>query len=214
MNLERTLLGGFVISALAIGCGSDSKGNGNESSSSNLAACGSNNPTGDCATCAQTKCGAALTKCFGENYSGGICADYVACASKAADPCKPQGCASPSGDCLACITNDLSGCELENCHAECVGGGGPPGGGGSNVGGFGGSSMGGFGGSGAFGGSSIGGTGNIGNTGGPNCATLSACCGRITNPDIRSGCEDSYSQAAGDESLCRVIYDAVVDFCP
>jgi hypothetical protein len=149
MKVQKTLLACLLAGAVLCGC--DSSGNnvaldgggsggavsggdggpgeggssasaGGKSSGSALADCASANASAACGACVESKCAAPRKKCFGENYSGGLCADYVACASKAADPCRPTECAAPSGDCLKCITTDVGNCEQQNCEKECGGG--------------------------------------------------------------------------------------------
>lgn len=116
MNVVRALLGGLLVTALAVACGSDSKGD--TGSTSSLANCiGSSSATDACQSCEQNKCSSALHKCYGSNLNGGACKALVACADDAADPCKAD--CEPDSDCKSCINDDLIPCVQSKCADEC-----------------------------------------------------------------------------------------------
>src|SRR5438045_5276059 len=120
MIITRAVLAAAAAVALMVGCGDDSS----NSNASKFAKCGTGTTGAEntkCSSCVQSKCGDVQEKCFGKNYSGGLCADYISCASKAADPCKATNC-TPAGECLSCIMSDLPNCVPQKCASDCTGG--------------------------------------------------------------------------------------------
>jgi hypothetical protein len=115
-NVVRALLGGLVVTALVVACGSDSKGSA--TSNSPLSKCVGGSSTSDaCQSCEQNKCSSELHKCYGSNFNGGACKALVECANNASDPCKAK--CTPDSDCESCITGDLAPCMQMNCADEC-----------------------------------------------------------------------------------------------
>ncbi len=116
MKVVRALLGGLLVTALVVACGSDDKGDA--SASSSLAKCASGSNASDaCQRCEQSKCSSELHKCYGSNFNGGVCKDLVTCANKESDPCKAD--CAPGADCESCIVGDLVPCVQSNCADEC-----------------------------------------------------------------------------------------------
>jgi hypothetical protein len=207
MKILKVLLSAVAVAAAIVGCGSDS-GNENASKLAKCASGSSSNTT--CSSCLQDKCSAAQKKCYGEDFNGGVCQSYSSCVLNAPDPCMPTGCAQPSGDCQACIM-EIGTCFTQNCASICAAGSNNgTGGSGSGTGG----SSNGTGASSSGTGASPSGTGATGSTGGGTCTKLNACCGRITQADLKTACVNAYSASSGSESLCSSIYDSLARYCP
>lgn len=131
MNVVRALLGGFLVTALAVACGSDSKGDTTSNNSSAVKCIGGSSATDACQSCEQSKCSSELHKCYGSDLKSGACKSLVACLDDASDPCKAD--CSPDSDCQSCISDDLMPCLQQNCSDKCTlpsvadaGGSGPP----------------------------------------------------------------------------------------
>ena len=222
MNIFKISLVGLGVVAVVGGCGSGD--GGGHPNTAKLAACPKKmdqvtNPV--CDKCIADKCAANQKKCTGEDLNGGPCQRYWACRLNSPDLCAITPDCVQSADCVAC-QKEGSSC-VAACSSVCtssvgglggsgaggdMGAGNSPGIGGRNGGP--GTGTGGFGtGTGGFGT----GTGATGSTGGGSCAELNSCCKRITEPNLKSACDDSYSAAMGDDSFCSMLLDIVIDFC-
>lgn len=84
--------------------------------------------------CTQSKCGNALSSCYGAGYesgdfSGGACETYLSCLADCSqnqncDSTCIQGCTPDSG-CQTCLLNTFGGCVQRECLSEiqeCAGG--------------------------------------------------------------------------------------------
>jgi hypothetical protein len=193
MKIFRALLGGVVVTVLAVACGSDS---GSSGGSSQFAKCAASNGSGSssvdeqkCVSCMQNKCSSELNACYGSNFNGGACKDLITCSEKAPDPCNAD--CTPSSGCISCISGDFASCIQKNCLSDC----------GSSdsmtTGGTGGStSAGGF---------------DAGVGSDKTCADLAACCAKATDAQLKSDCQ---GVAGGkDDQICGLAYPSFSSFC-
>jgi hypothetical protein len=152
--------------------------------------------------CVLAACDADYKECYGSNYksgdfSGGSCSSLIACESKCA--CNDTACSA------ACLKGPDGGIAIDpTCSAcsqklgTCV--------------------------SGTTctvpacmkTGSSSGTSGTSGSSGssGQTCATLQACCDKITDATFKSACQSAHDSASGNDATCNTLYPSFKSYCP